>query len=112
MVEGGGVKEYTKTKSLFYGEPKLFWRLMETLTQAVARFLQLQVDAGADAVQIFDSLGGVLSDGDFGAASAMWIKQIVASLEGRVPVIVFSKGVHGNWAELVDTGARVMGVDW
>jgi uroporphyrinogen decarboxylase len=112
MVEGGGVREYTKAKALFYSEPKLFGRLMEKLTQAVARFLQLQIDAGAEAVQIFDSLGGVLSDGDFGPASARWIKQIVASLQGKVPVIVFAKGVHGNWLDLVDTGAQVLGVDW
>jgi uroporphyrinogen decarboxylase len=78
----------------------------------VAGFLQLQIDAGAEAVQIFDSLGGVLSDGDFAAASGRWIQQIVASLQGQVPVIVFSKGTHGNWEELVDTGAQVLGVDW
>ena len=65
MVEGGGVKEYTKAKALFYSDPPLFARLLEKLTQAVTAFLQLQIDAGADAVQIFDSLGGVLSDGDF-----------------------------------------------
>jgi uroporphyrinogen decarboxylase len=112
MVEGGGVKEYTKAKALFYTEPALFGRLMEKLTQAVTRFLQLQIDAGADAVQIFDSLGGVLSDGNFERASGCWIKRIIAGLKGRVPVIVFSKGTHGNWDELVDTGASVLGVDW
>jgi uroporphyrinogen decarboxylase len=78
----------------------------------VAEFLQLQIDAGVDAVQIFDSLGGLLSDGNFGAASAVWIKRIVDSLEGRVPVIVFAKGAHGNWQDLVETGAHVLGVDW
>ena len=46
------------------------------------------------------------------AASARWMKQIVGSLEGQVPVIVFSKGTHGNWDELVATGAQVLGVDW
>jgi uroporphyrinogen decarboxylase len=112
MVEGGGVKEYTKAKALFYSEPALFARLMEKLTQAVASFLQLQIDAGADAVQVFDSLGGVLSDGDFARASGCWIKQIVTALKGQVPVIVFSKGTHGNWDDLVDTGAQVLGVDW
>ncbi len=112
MIEGGGVKEYTKAKALFYSEPKLFGRLMEKLTEAVSRFLEQQIGAGADAVQIFDSLGGVLSDGNFAAASGDWIKQIVASLNGRVPVIVFSKGTHGNWAELKDTGAQILGVDW
>jgi uroporphyrinogen decarboxylase len=112
MVEGGGVKEYTKAKALFYSDPELFARLLEKLTQAVTNFLQLQIDAGADAVQIFDSLGGVLSDGDFARASGGWIKQIVAGLKGQVPVIVFSKGTHGNWDDLVDTGAQVLGVDW
>ncbi len=112
MVEGGSVKDYTKAKALFYSDPPLFHRLLEKLTQAVTSFLQLQIDAGVDAVQIFDSLGGVLSDGDFTAASASWMKRIVASLNGRVPVIVFSRGAHGNWDDLVDTGAQVLGVDW
>jgi uroporphyrinogen decarboxylase len=112
MVEGGGVKEYTKAKALFYSDPPLFKRLLEKLTKTVSDFLQLQIDAGADAVQIFDSLGGVLSDGDFAAASGQWIKQIVGSLKGKAPVIVFSKGTHGSWDELVATGAQVLGVDW
>lgn len=112
MVEGGGVKEYTKAKALYYSDPPLFARLLEKLTQAVVGYLQLQIDAGADAVQIFDSLGGVLSDGDFARASGNWIKQIIAGLKGQVPVIVFSKGTHGNWDDLVDTGAQVLGVDW
>jgi len=112
MVEGGGVKEYTKAKALFYADPPLFARLMEKLTQAVSNYLRLQIDAGADAVQIFDSLGGVLSDGEFGAASACWMTQIVRSLKGKVPVIVFSKGTHGNWDALVRTGAQALGVDW
>jgi len=112
MVEGGGVKDYVKAKALFYSEPALFSRLMEKLTQAVAGFLQLQIDAGAEAVQIFDSLGGVLSDGDYGLASAVWTKQIVTSLKGRVPVIVFGRGAHGNWDDLIDSGAQVLGVDW
>jgi len=112
MVEGGGVREYTKSKALFYSDPALFARLMEKLTQAVTGFLQLQIDAGADAVQVFDSLGGVLSDGDFARASGCWIKQIVAALKRRAPVIVFSKGTHGSWDELADTGAQVLGVDW
>jgi uroporphyrinogen decarboxylase len=112
MIEGGGVKEYSKAKHLFYADPQLFEKLMEKLTQAVSTFLRLQIDAGAEAVQIFDSLGGLLSDGDYGRASADWIKRIVSSFEGRAPVIVFGKGVHGNWDDLVGTGAQVLGVDW
>ena len=112
MIEGGNIKEYTKAKTLLYSDPRLFGRLLEKLTQAVTRFLQLQIDAGADAVQIFDSLGGALSDGDFARGSANSMKQIIASLKRQVPVIVFARGTHGNWDDLVDTGAQVLGVDW
>src|SRR2546430_16783509 len=111
MLEGGGAKQYTKAKALFYSNPVLFGQLLEKLTQAVTDFLQLQIDAGADAVQIFDSLGGVLSEGNFASASAQWMKQIIASLKGEAPVIIFSKGAHGNWHELVDTGAQILGID-
>src|SRR5439155_20948946 len=58
MIEGGGIKEYTKAKALFYADPVLFGQLLEKLTQAVTDFLQLQIAAGVDAIQIFDSLAG------------------------------------------------------
>ena len=112
MIEGGGIGEYTKAKALFYSDPRLFSRLMDKLTRAVSRYLQLQIDAGVDALQIFDSLGGALGDGDYGAASAASIKQIITSLKRQVPVIVFARGVHGNWSDLAATGAQVFGVDW
>ncbi len=112
MMEGAGVKEYTKAKLLFYSEPRVFERLMGKLTRAVTDFLQLQIDAGVDAVQIFDSLGGVLSADAFGRASACWMKRIIGGLKGRAPVIVFAKGTHGNWNDLAGTGARVLGLDW
>lgn len=112
MIEGGGVKEYSRAKSMLYAEPQLFSRLLEKITKAIIAFLNLQIDAGADAVQIFDSLGGVLSDGNFFEGSAKWIRQIVDAVKTRVPVIVFSRGVHGNWQDLVGTGASVIGVDW
>ena len=112
MIQGGGVRDYTKAKALFYSDRLIFNRLMEKLTAAVTRYLNMQIDSGADAVQIFDSLGGELGDSVFPEASARWIKEIVAGLKQRVPVIVFSKGAHGNWPSLVDTGATVLGVDW
>ncbi len=111
MMEGGGVKEYTKAKQLFYSDPAVFARLMEKLTKAITSFLRLQIEAGADALQIFDSLGGVLSDGNFMPASGQWIKQIVTAIKGQVPVIVFSKGTHGNWKDLSCIGAAVLGLD-
>jgi uroporphyrinogen decarboxylase len=112
MIEGGSAKEYTKAKALFYSDPQLFYRLLEKLTAAVTEFLQMQIDARVDAVQIFDSLGGCLADNAFEAASALWIRKIIRALKGNVPVIVFSKGTHENWDALVATGAQVIGVDW
>src|ERR1051326_5591902 len=112
MLEGGGVKEYSKAKALFYSDRQLLFKLLDKLSCAISNFLHLQIDAGADAVQIFDSLGGTLSNADFESASARWMKQLIASLQNRVPVIVFSKGTHGNWETLVETGAEMLGVDW
>ncbi len=112
MLEGGGVKEYSKAKALAYSDPAIFGRLMEKLTEAITILLAMQIKAGVDAVQIFDSLGGLLSSSNFEAASGLWIRQIVRSLGSRVPVIVFARGVHGNWDELAKTGAAVLGVDW
>jgi uroporphyrinogen decarboxylase len=112
MVEGGSSGDSDRVKALFYSEPGLFAELMEKLTAVVAGFLRMQADAGAEAVQIFDSNGDVLSDGAFEAASGRWIREIIASLDGRVPVIVFSKGGAGRLAQLAATGASVVSVDW
>lgn len=112
MIEGGGVREYSKAKSLFYSDRPLFNRLMEKLTVAVADFLSLQVDSGAEVFQVFDSLGGLLSGGEFTAASGKWINEILGRLRGRAPAIVFSKDMHGDWDALVETGAQVVGIDW
>lgn len=112
MVEGSSAGESTRAKALFYSEPRLFSELMEKLTAAVAAYLQMQIAAGVDAVQIFDSNGGLLADNAFEAASGRWIREIITALDGKAPVILFSKGTHGKWASLVSTGANVLGVDW
>ncbi|HLX95511.1 MAG TPA: uroporphyrinogen decarboxylase [Verrucomicrobiae bacterium] len=112
MLEGGSADAFTRAKKLFDAEPEIFAMLMTKLTAAVTRLLQMQIQAGVDAVQIFDSLGGLLAGDAFAAASANWIKQIVVALKNAVPVIVFSKDVHGHWQTLVDTGANVLGIDW
>lgn len=111
MLEGGSAKKFVRAGSLFQTEPKMFVALMEMLTAAVTTLLKMQIAAGADAVQIFDSLGGLLSPKDFPSASGQWIKQIISALSPTVPVIVFSKDTHGNWDTLVDTGAKVLGID-
>ncbi len=112
MVEGGGVKEYSKAKSLFYSEPRFYARLMEKLTVAITGYLLMQIEAGAEVVQIFDSLAGGLSDGQWEAASGKYIRQIIKDLEGKAPVIAFAKGAHGNWRDLSTIGAQILGVDW
>jgi uroporphyrinogen decarboxylase len=112
LMEGGSAREPTRAKALFYGEPRLYTRLLEKLTEAVTRHLQLQIDAGADAVQIFDSLGGDLAAVDYAAASGTWIARIIARLGRPVPVIVFVRGAHGQGEVLAQSGARVLSVDW
>jgi len=112
MIEGSSAHEFTRAKSLFYTEPLLFSELMEKLTLAVTDFLKLQIASGADAVQIFDSAGGLLADNAFDAASGRWIRQIIGSLGDQVPVILFSKGVHGRWPSLAATGANILSIDW
>ena len=112
MLEGGSAKEYTRAKHLFFTEPEQFQLLSEKLTQGIIAFLQLQIDSGVDAIQIFDSLAGVAAGNAYERASARWIRQIISGLNGNVPVIVFAKGCHSNWDILVDTGAHVLGIDW
>lgn len=112
MLQGGGAKEYTKAKALFYSDRGLFDHLLQKLTVAIADYLRMQIEAGAEAVQIFDSLGGLTTDHAFRDTSARWITEIIRSLNRQVPVIVFSKDTHGNWNDLIDTGAQIIGVDW
>ncbi len=111
MTEGGSAKEFVTARALFQSDTALFSRLMEKLTAAVTESLRLQIDAGVDAVQIFDTLGGLMPDESFDAASGQWMRKIIAELGQQVPVIVFSKGVH-RWNTLLHTGATVLGVDW
>jgi len=112
MMEGGSAKEFVKAKELFYSEPDLFERLMKKLTVAVTDYLQMQIDAGVDALQIFDTQGSCLAASDFMAASGRWIGEIIAGLKNAPPVIVFAKGVNNDWASLASTGAQVLSVDW
>jgi uroporphyrinogen decarboxylase len=112
MMDGGGVREHTAARNLFYTNPGLYTRLAEKLTRVVTELLQLQIEAGAEAVQIFDSLGGVLAGDAYEEASARWIREIVAGLRSQVPVIVFGRGVHDHWELLAGLGSQGLSVDW
>jgi uroporphyrinogen decarboxylase len=110
MLEGGSAKRFGKAKELFKRDRRAYNLLAGKLTAAVTEFLQMQISRGVDAVQIFDSLGGELPAADFEAASGQWMEMIVARLNGRAPVIVYSKGTRA-WNALSKTGANVIGID-
>jgi len=115
MMEGGSAEKYTRALHFFRKEPKIFAALMEKLTAAVTAYLEMQIEAGADVLQIFDSHGGLLAPAEFREASARWMQEIVSATRAShpaFPVIVFSLGTHGNWDDLIGTGASVLGIDW
>lgn len=117
MVEGGGSKEFRTVKSMMYARPELLHIILDINAQAVTAYLNAQIDAGAQAVQIFDTWGGMLSDAAFAEFSLAYMRRIIGGLkreaEGRrVPVIVFTKG-GGLWLEyLATSGADALGLDW
>ena len=112
MMEGASVPKYSRALALFREDPKTYFVLAEKLTAAVTAYLKMQVATGVDAVQIFDSHGGHLAATEFQDGSGRWMKQIISNLGGKVPVIQFSLGTHGNWPDLIASGANVLGIDW
>jgi uroporphyrinogen decarboxylase len=117
MVEGGGSREFHTIKKMLYARPDLMHRILDVTAQAVTQYLNAQIDAGAQAVMIFDSWGGALADGAYQAFSLAYMRKIVAGLQRekdgvRIPAIVFTKG-GGLWLdEMADIGADALGLDW
>lgn len=117
MVEGKGSDDYRLIKSMAYGRPDLMHRMLRINAQATVDYLNAQIAAGAQAVMLFDSWGGVLADGLFQAYSLAYTRQVIAGLtresDGRrVPAIVFTKG-GGMWLEdIAGCGADAVGLDW
>ena len=117
MIEGGGSSDFRHVKAMMYGRPELLHHILETNARTVTDYLNAQIEAGAQAVQIFDTWGGVLTPGAYREFSLAYMQQIVAGLkrehEGRrVPVILFTKG-GGQWLEaMAETGADALGLDW
>src|SRR5512133_4342521 len=117
MVEGAGSDDYRLVKSMLYSRPDLMHRVLQVNADAVAAYLNAQIEAGAQAVMIFDSWGGVLADGAFQEFSLAYTARVLARLKRehagvRIPRIVFTKG-GGLW--LTDMGAldcEVLGLDW
>lgn len=111
MTEGGSAESFTRALAWFHAQPEEFERFLSHLTEAVMEYARLQIEAGVDAIQIFDSLGNYLGDEIFEAASGRWLRQIVSALSQEVPVIVFSKRPAGSWKILSGLGAQVLGLD-
>jgi len=112
MVEGGSSDEFERIKLLFYTDRSLFDALLTRLTEALIAYFRLQIEAGADAIQIFDSWGGIVAGADYEAASLRWIRQIIAALPRDFPVILYAKGTGSHLVDQTFTGARVLSVDW
>jgi len=117
MVEGAGSDDYRLVKTMMYSRPDLMHRMLQTNADAVAAYLNAQIEAGAQAVMIFDSWGGVLADGAFQQFSLAYTARVLAQLKRSqagvtIPRIVFTKG-GGLWLQdMVGLDCEVLGLDW
>ncbi len=113
MVEGKGSKNFAEVKKLIYTNPDLAHLLLEKISNVVADYLSAKIEAGANAVQIFDTWGGILSPEDFQKFSLNYIEKVISQIKlNDEPVIVFAKGVHYKLKRLAKCGADVVGLDW
>lgn len=112
MVEGGSAKQFCKIKEIAAEHPADFECLMEKLSDAIIAYLRMQIDAGIDALQFFDSWAALCSAQEYEALSLRWIRKIIAALPANIPVIVFAKGMAHLAPAIETTGAKIIGIDW
>ncbi|MFC4764198.1 uroporphyrinogen decarboxylase [Dyella koreensis] len=117
MVEGQGSRDFATLKAMCWNAPKLAHQLLDTLAQSVTAYLIAQAAAGAQALMVFDTWGGLLGPAAFHEFSLRYMTQVVAALKadphaGELPVILFSKGAGQHLASMADTGCAGLGVDW
>jgi uroporphyrinogen decarboxylase len=111
MIEGGSSRDFTHARHLFTNERPLFEALMEKLTEAVIELFKSQIEAGVDAVQIFDSWAAAAPEGHYWDCSLKWINRIIDALPRSTPVILFAKGMADHGGELAQSGARALAAD-
>jgi len=114
-IEGGGSKEYRRTKQLMYGDPRSWHALQEKLTVLVVDYLNAQIEAGADIVQIFDSWAGALSPFDYEELVLPHVRRAVAGVRAahpETPIVYFGTDMAGMAGPLRAVGADVLGLDW
>jgi len=113
MVQGKGSKNFSEVKRLIYNEPKLAHLILEKLSDTIADYLSAKIQAGCNAVQIFDTWGGILSQKDFEEFSLRYVEKIISQIKRNdEPVIFFAKGVHFALDKMANSGANVLGLDW
>ncbi len=113
MVEGGTSKDLKNTRILLYQQPELAHAILEKLSQTMIQYINAQIDAGAEAIQIFDTWAGLLPFHDFKEFSLQYIQKIVAELNRQnIPIIVFAKGSSIFYQELLSSKADVISLDW
>jgi uroporphyrinogen decarboxylase len=112
MLEGGSSSDFARSKELFYTDRATFDALLEKLTDSLITYFKMQIAAGADAIQIFDSWGGIIAGPDYEAASLQWIRRIIAALPADFPVILYAKGTASHFTDQAFSGAKVLSVDW
>src|SRR5215467_14549684 len=112
MVQGKGSKTFDEAKAFCYTQPEMAHRLLQMITDTTIAYLKEQAASGADAIQVFDSWGGLLGPEDFRNISLRYIRQIVQALKNDVPTIVFAKGAWHSLRQMAETGAHGLGIDW
>ncbi|MCL4162756.1 UNVERIFIED_CONTAM: hypothetical protein GTU68_039290 [Idotea baltica] len=111
-VQGQGSKTFDKAKELCFTQPIVAHELLQKITDTTIAYLKAKIKAGVDAVQVFDSWGGMLSPVDYQEFSWKYIQQIIDALKDDAPVIVFGKGCWFALGDMAKSGAAALGVDW
>jgi uroporphyrinogen decarboxylase len=112
LIEGGGSRTYARTKALVFGDPGAWRALMERLVRTVAAYLNAQIAAGAQAVQLFDSWVGCLAPADYRAHVLPHVRALIAALTPGIPVIHFGTDTAGLLEAMRAAGGDVIGIDW
>jgi uroporphyrinogen decarboxylase len=112
MVEGSGSDDWRTLKTMRHARPDLLHRILDVNARAVAEYLKAQIDAGAQAVMLFDTWGGILAHDDYETFSLSYSRRVFAALPKKVPSILFTKGASPWLGAMMASGASAVGLDW
>ncbi len=113
MIEGQGSKDFLQVKKFIYDQKKSAHQLLDSISTAVSDLLNYQIESGAEAIQLFDSWGGILSRDDFFEFSFPYIQKVISNLKRKnIPIIFFAKGTGQHLEKIISCGADVISLDW